>query len=184
MKNRRILLFLLCAILTLGMLAFTGCSKEPDTSQPDESGEEAKQEYQIELYFANAEYIATGDETLDKFMVSKSKLTSMPQDIYFDTLEALRTVPEAAGYSTVITDQIKVNDAYVDGDTAFVDFDSNGLNGGSLEESFLISQIVNTLIHSFENVKQVQFLVDGEAAESLMGHVDATDPFTKDLFTE
>ncbi len=183
MKQKRVLLIMLCAVLALSMFGFTGCSKGSDTEEPGGSGEVAEQDYRVTLFFANEEYLAIGDESLEKFMVYESEITSKPGDAYMDALELLKTSPEE-GYSTVISDQIKFNDVYLEGDTVFVDFDSNGLNGGSLEETFLISQIVNTLINSFDEVKQVQFLVDGEAAESLMGHVDTAAAFTKDLFTE
>jgi len=183
MKKKSVLLILLCAVLALAMFGFTGCSKDSDTEEPDGSGEVAEQNYRVTLFFANEEYVATGDESLEKFMVYESEMASKPGYAYMDALELLKTSPEE-GYSTVISDQIKFNDVYLEGDTVFVDFDSNGLNGGSLEETFLISQIVNTLINSFDEVKQVQFLVDGEAAETLMGHVDTAAPFTKDLFTE
>lgn len=181
MKTKRVLLILLCAVLALSLIGFTGCSKGSGTEEPDGSGEVAEQEYRVTLFFANEEYLAEGDESLEKFMVYESEITAKPGDAYMDALELLKTSPEE-GYSTVISDQIKFNDVYLEGDTVFVDFDSNGLNGGSLEETFLISQIINTLTNSFEEVKQVQFLVDGEEVETLMGHVDTAEPFTKDLF--
>lgn len=183
MKKKSVLLILLCAVLALGMFGFTACSNGSGTEEPGGSGEVAEQDYRVTLFFANEEYLAGGDESLEKFMVYESDMTSKPGDAYMDALELLKTSPEE-GYSTVISDQIKFNDVYLEGDTVFVDFDSNGLNGGSLEETFLISQIINTLINSFDEVKQVQFLVDGESAETLMGHVDTSAPFAKDLFTE
>lgn len=178
MKRKRILFILLCVVLIFGMVGLTGCGKGQGSDGPDIPED---QSYQITLFFANEKYIATGDESLEKFMVYQSELTSRPGDVYLDALELLKNPPEE-GYSTVITDSIKFNDVYLKGDTAFVDLDSNGLNGGSLDETFLISQIVDTLTNTFSEIKQVQFLVDGEAAETLMGHVDASEPFAKDLF--
>lgn len=183
MTQKNVLLILLCAVLALSMFGFTGCSKGSDSEEPDGSGEVTVQDYRVTLFFANEEYLATGDESLEKFMVFETEMTSKPGDAYMDALELLKTSPEE-GYGTEISDQIKFNDAYLEGDTVFVDFDSNGLNGGSLQETFLISQIVNTMINTFDEVKQVQFLVDGEEAETLMGHVDTAAAFTKDLYTE
>ena len=184
MNKKRVLVIMLCAVLVLSVFGFTGCSKYSDSK--GDSGDVSEQEYKtyrVTLFFANEEYIAVGDESLEKFMVYESEMESRPGDAYLDALELLRTSPEE-GYSTVITENIKFNQVYLEGDTVFVDFDSNGLNGGSLEETFLISQIINTLINSFDEVKQVQFLVDGEAPETLMGHVDTSVPFTEDLFLE
>lgn len=183
MKRKRALLILLCAVLALGMLTFTGCTKGSDQEKPDGNGEPAVQTYRVSLFFANEEYIATGDEALEKFKVYEKEIEAKPGEAYKQALEQLRTSPEK-GYSTVLTDQIKFNDVYLEGDTAFVDLSSEGLSGGSLEETFLISQIVDTLLNSFDEVKQVQFLVDGQKADTLMGHVGTADPFTKDLFTE
>lgn len=184
MKKKSVVLILLCAVLAFGLFGFTGCGgSDPGTGEPNGSTELEEKEYRVTLFFANEAYIAAGDETLEKFMVYESEMTSKPGDVYLDALELLKASPEE-GYSTVITDQVKFNDVYLEGDTVFVDLDSSGLNGGSLDETFLISQIVGTLIHSFEEVIQVQFLIDGEAVETLMGHVDTAAPFTKDLFAE
>lgn len=183
MKKRNIVLILLCAVLAFGMFGFTACGKGEDAPAQNGSDEHADQTYRVTLFFANEEYIATGDESLEKFMVYETEMTSKPGSEYKDALEQLKTSPEE-GYSTVITDQIKFNDVYLEGDTVFVDLSSDGLGGGSLEETFLISQIVDTLINSFDEAGKVQFLVDGSAAETLMGHVGTADPFTKDLFAE
>ena len=184
MKKKRVVLILLCAVLAFGLFGLTGCGgSDPGNEEPNGSTELEEKEYRITQFFANEAYIATGDEALEKFMVYESEMTSNPGDVYLDALELLKASPEE-GYSTVVTDQVKFNDVYLEGDTVYVDLDSNGLNGGSLDEGFLISQIVNTLINSFDEVKQVQFLVDGEVVESLMGHVGTADPFTKDVFTE
>jgi len=183
MKKRTILLFLLCAVLVSGLFGLTGCGKSPNTGETNGTDEPAEQNYRVTLFFANEAYIATGDESLEKFMVYETEMTSTPEDACKNALELLKTVPDK-GYSTVVTDQIKFNDAYLDGDTVFVDISSSGLSGGSLQETFLICQIVDTLLNSFKEAKQVQFLVDGKTAETLMGHVGTADPFTKDLFSE
>lgn len=183
MKKRKIILILLCAVLALGMFGLTACGNGGGTETPDSDSDEPKEQtYPVTLFFSNEEYIATGDESLEKFIVDQTELTSEPGKEYRDALELLREPGEGCG--TAITDNIKFNDIYLEGDTVYVDLSSEGLSGGSLEETFLIGQIVDTLINSFAEVKQVQFLVDGETAETLMGHVGAADPFTKDLFNE
>jgi spore germination protein GerM len=184
MKKRKIILILLCAVLAFGMFGFTACGKSADNGDENGASDQPKEQtYQVTLFYANEEYIATGDESLEKFKVYQTDMTAKPESAYKDALELLKTSPDK-GYSTVITDQIKFNDVYLEGDTAIVDLSGSGLSGGSLEETFLISQIVDTLLNSFSEVKQVQFLVDGKTAETLMGHVGAADPFTKDLFAE
>lgn len=189
MKNKSILLILLCIILTLGMLILAGCAGDSGTEEPDGAGNgvengtgsEAEEEvYQVSLYFANQEYFSTGDESLDKFNIFDAEITSNPEDVYGDALELLRE-PSDEKSSTAVTEQIKFNDVYLEGDTVYVDLDGSELHGGSSSEAYLVSQIVNTLM-GFDEVKQVQFLVDGEIAETLMGHVGTAEPFTKDVF--
>jgi spore germination protein GerM len=169
------------------MLGFAGCAGKADQEKPSNDGTTepvpTEQSYQVTLYFANEEYMASGDESLEKFKTYEKEVTAEPDKVFLATLELLRTAPED-GFGTVISEDIQFNDVYTEGDTAFVDLNSKGLSGGSLEETFLIGQIVNTLLNSFEEVKQVQFLVDGQTAETLMGHVGTADPFTKDLFAE
>ena len=52
------------------------------------------------------------------------------------------------------------------------------LSGSETVEKMLISQIVNTLIKSFDEIQAVSFTVDGDEAETLMGHVDITRSFS------
>ncbi len=185
MKRKHLLLILLCVVLVFAMAGITGCGgkNSGNTDDSDQGNQDEYQTYRVTLFFANEEYIATGDESLEKYRVSENEMTSTPGDAYLDVLELLKTSPEE-GYETVLSENIKFNDAYLEGDTVFVDLDSNGLNGGSLQETFLIGQVVNTLTNTFTEVKQVQFLVDGETAETLMGHVGTAEPFTRDSFAE
>lgn len=185
MKRKHNILIFLCIVLTFAMIGFTACGDKPADGSGDsgDGNQDESQTYRVTLFFANEEYIAAGDESLEKYMVFETEMISSPGDAYLDSIELLRTSPEE-GYGTVLSENIKFNDAYLEGDTVFVDLDSNGLNGGSLQETFLVGQVVNTLINTFAEVNQVQFLVDGETAETLMGHVGTAEPFTKDLFGE
>ncbi|HHU17806.1 MAG: GerMN domain-containing protein [Anaerovoracaceae bacterium] len=181
MKCKRRWIVLLSLVLVLSMFGLTGCGTDNGALEP--GGELDEQTYNATLFFSNEEYVAIGDESLEKYLVYEREFSAMPGDAYFYAVEMLRNPPEE-GYSTSITDKIKFNDIYMAGDTVYVDLDSNGLNGGSLEEAYLIGQVVNTLINTFAEVQQVQFVIDGEVAESLMGHIDASSPFTKDVFDE
>ena len=76
-----------------------------------------------------------------------------------------------------------VNDVYLAEDTAVVDFKasiSDKLKGISRkDESMMIYSIVNTLTN-IENIKRVQFLLDGERVESLGGGIiNVADPLLK-----
>ena len=185
MRMRNCLSVVLALLLVIGAIGLGGCAKNNgnNNGSPDGETKLENQDYRVTLFFANEDYIETGDESLEKFMVYEKEITTTPDLIYKETLEALKTTP-GEGYGTMITKNIKLNDVYLDGSTAVVDLSDEGLSGSSMEETYLISQIVDTFIQSFVEVDQVRFLINGEPADSLMGHFDASKPFTKDLFTE
>ncbi len=194
MKYKSILILLLCVALILGMAGLAGCGTDAGTAATgggaDGAGtseaavvsEDEEQVYRVAVYFANKEYIDTGNEDLDKFHIYATDIASTPEDVYMAALALLRE-PSDESDSTMITDQVVFNGAWLSGDTVYVDIKSVGPNSGSLGEGFLVSQIVDTML-SFDEAEQVQFLVNGEAVETLMGHVGTAEPFTKDVFTE
>ena len=53
--------------------------------------------------------------------------------------------------------------------------------GGSTAEQLTIFSAVDSLVKQVPGIKRVQFLVDGDAPETLAGHVDCTRPFREDL---
>jgi len=52
--------------------------------------------------------------------------------------------------------------------------------GGSLAEMQTIYSIVNSLLLNIPSLKAVQILVEGEAPETLKGHIDCRSPFKAD----
>lgn len=185
MGKKRGYTVLMSLLLILSISVLAGCAGKDgaENGGGQNNNEVQEQTYSVTLFFANDAYVVTGDESLEKMKSYETDLKATDDEVYRKTLELLRTVP-GEGYSTMIADKIKFNDVSRKDDTVSVDLSSEGLSGGSLEETFFISQIVDTLCGSFSEVKQVQFLVDGQPAETLMGHVGAADPFTKDLFAE
>jgi germination protein M len=64
---------------------------------------------------------------------------------------------------------------------ATADFSSEivkDFNGGALLESYLVTAIVNTLTE-FPQIQQVQILVEGEAVESIGGHILVSKPLSR-----
>jgi germination protein M len=177
----------LCILLLAVVSGLSACAPAPapapdPVEEPVDVVEEPAdtQDYQVKLYFANEEYVNSGDESLEWFMPPEAvTITSTPADIYKAAIEALKTLPAKEHYSTMLTPELIINKVYVEGDTAYVDLARENLNGSSTQEGFLISQIVQTLRNNFAEVKQVQFLVDGAIVESLMGHIAADKPFTE-----
>lgn len=172
---------LIFLILLISALAFTGCTggnqevpqQEPEQQEP----ETATTEYLVTLYYANQEYIVNGNEDLGRLKPPHQKLIQAePEKAMATTLEELKTVPQE-GYATLVYENIKINAVTLEDGIAVVDLSSENLNGSSLQETFLVDQIVETLTASFEEVHGVKFLVDGKEAMTLMGHIDATMTF-------
>lgn len=162
-------------ILIIILSVFPACNNtenlEPDT------GTDMDREHIAKLYYANLQYIETGNELIEKYVTVNRRIEGNSKNIYRNVVLALKETPNEPGYATIITDEINIIDVYVKDKIAYVDISSKNLNGGSLQESFFIGQIVDTLIDSFEEIDAVQFLVEGEKVESLMGHIDATQAF-------
>lgn len=180
-KMRTKCMTVLFALLLAGSLGLTGCGSTQGTDTPTEITCNAQ------LYYVNDAAVTSGTGSYMMTDPVTVKLTGMSQDLLMEAVvESLRGVPEdRTGYGTMLTEEMTVNSVKLKDDTATVDFSSDGLSSGSsLQETCLIAQVVESLCKTFDNVKQVQFLVDGKKTDSLMGHVDTTKPFTEDFYNE
>ena len=176
--------------LIFGLLfANAGC-------QNDEGEDGVVERYALEIYYVNGEYIDKGDESKGRLIGPVKSSLSMDgrdgENEYFALLnDVLREDPPdeiSDAALTMVYDTIAFRGASVEDGTAYVDMSSEGpagepLSGGSLEESLLIQQITFSLIDSFDEVKRVQFMIDGEIRETMMGHVDTSVPFDKESFS-
>ena len=141
--------------------------------------------FTVALGYVCNEYVMTG--TYDGHpLVFYQNQTLFARDglQYFTLLDyRLRNTPEGVDRAgTIIDDRVQFNSVTVSDGTAYVDLVGDGLFGSSLEESLLISQIVSSLVVSFEEIDRVQFLIDGEVADTLMGHVDTSQPFERGIY--
>ena len=179
-KNLSVIsLVLLMFVITI--LGGCGNGEEPVPEEPGNTGKE----YDVTLYFANDEYVETGNEELDQLIeVEDMSLTAKEGDQYMELLDvALRTVPENIdSATTLIDDTIQFNSVDIEGSLAIVDIKGGNLSGGSMTEAYVISQIVESLTESFDEIEEVQFLIDGAEAESLMGHYDLTEPYSEGIY--
>lgn len=148
---------------------------EEEAEETEETSEEVN-EKEVTLYFVNKKYIETGDESLEKLIPEKRvvKYDEMPMEEAI--VRELMKGTEDDKISTVIPSSVELIDVKVSDKTAFVNFKQEGLHGGSLEERFTLDQIIKSLIE-LENVDKVQFLIDGQKAETLMEHLDISEPF-------
>jgi|SRR5690554_4563472 len=138
-------------------------------------------ELDVTLYFANQEYVTTGNEELAKVLpVSRTVQTGGSKDkLAAAVLDELREPPPGGGLTTALHTDLKITGVRVEGETVLVDFSPENLHGGSLEEILLVRQIVKTLT-GLVDIEEVQFLVNGERRDTLMGHIGTHDPLRRE----
>jgi hypothetical protein len=137
---------------------------------------------QLTIYFPSRRYVESGDESLPHLEAERRKLEVADADAGIDTLAtaalaALKAGPKSAAATLAIPERLVIRHVHVRDGIAYVDFSRAGLSGGSLEETLLVKSIVRTLT-GVPEVRAVQFLVEGKAPETLMGHVTTTKPIS------
>ena len=78
----------------------------------------------------------------------------------------------------------KLRELYIVDDCAVVDFNGavqTNHPGGLSAEQLTIFSVVDSLIRQVPGIERVQLLVNGDAPETLAGHVDCTRPFRRDV---
>ena len=150
--------------------------KNNSEAEDEKDGEEKS--YNVTLTYPSTAYIVDGDED-NKKVTEQVTVTATKDDIITKVLDQLSQAPETEGAEPVDLDKFDFSKSKLDGTTAVVDL-AGDVTGGSLDEDVLARSIVNSLL-SVDGIKAVEFTVNGEKAESLMGHVDISEPFTKNL---
>lgn len=132
---------------------------------------------EVTLYFANNEYVETGDESIEKMGFEKRIVEYGDISLEESIVRELMNGPEdTEKFYTGIPSSAKLIGVEVAEGTAFVNFAREGMFGGSLQETFTIFQIVGSLLE-LDSVDRVQFLIDGKKDESLMGHYSIEEAF-------
>lgn len=179
----------LFALTLMVVLIFAACTPQQspgkdieDPSDVEESRQEEdriteEEKTTIKLYYVSNDYVNAGDESLDKVIPVEKEVTLEGKKVEELIIEELKKSPEDENLSTFL-ENLNITSVEVEGDTAFVDFSSNNLYGSSLQETLVLQQIVFSLTE-LPNVEQVQILVDGEKQETLMGHMEITNPLKR-----
>jgi len=176
-KHTTIIVIVITALLATACGMFPGNNDQGDPEPgdtiitPDPQGETVE----LTLYFANTEYVLTGDEKLEKLLTEKRQVTVTNKSLAETAMEELIKGPEGEDASEVIPSAIELINVEVAENIAYVNFSSANMGGGSLQEYYLIDSVIMTLTE-LEDINAVQFLVDGKKTESLMGHIYTMDP--------
>lgn len=161
MKHGFIKVLLLLAAITLFM-ALTGYTAK----------------HRVIAVFINQMFLSTGKGEV-VLEVETEAAGSGRTELYMAALNLLREkkMPESEEAATAFKNEFRINNVTESDGNVVVDFSSRRLAGTEAEERMLIAQVVGTLMRSFDEVRSVSFTVDGEAAETLMGHVDISGSF-------
>ncbi len=177
------------ALLLMVGLFLTGCgensnntspgNKKPGTSQnsnnPDISAQPNQEQQTVTLYFGDQEamYLVPETRTVDK----KDGILEAA------VVEELVKGPQKEGSARTIPEGTRVRSVNVVNGVAYVNFSQEFQTkhwGGSAGEIMTIYSVVNTLT-DLPGVEKVQFLLEGEKLESILGHMDTTIPIEPDL---
>lgn len=133
----------------------------------------------VTLYFVDEDYVMTGEESDEIVLTEEREVEYGDTSLEEAIVNELMIGPEGEGLYTLIPEEADLLGVEVEDGTAFVDFSSEGLGGGSMQETYTIRQIVDSLT-DLDTVDRVQFLIDGQKAETLMGHIEISEPFERE----
>lgn len=176
--RRRAVLWLGAAILTgLALFALSRLVEPPPAPEPPQAIEPVPTgQRAVSLYFASADgsaLAAEGREINDCIA---------EQDCMVDALRELIKGPQGELFA-VLPATTQIRGVAVDQALASVDFSRDLVAshpGGTQSELLTVYAVVNTLAVNFPHIRQVRFLVDGQVAETLKGHVDLRQPLGPD----
>ena len=165
MRKKYTVIFLISTLI----FALAACSNSNRNTENDSGNNIVNDKVEdntkeIVLYFVNAEYVKTGDESLEHLIPKKRIIEYEDMSLEEAIVRELMQDPGDEELSTEIPKTVELLGVEVSDGVAYVDFAKEGLFGGSMQESFTISQIVNSLTE-LDNIDKVQFLVEGEKTE-------------------
>ncbi|NLJ24811.1 MAG: GerMN domain-containing protein [Firmicutes bacterium] len=127
----------------------------------------------VTVYFSDGEAMylrpeqrIADDSKVDRVEMVIGELIRGPQ-----TENLVKTVPPNA----------RLRQVWVDGGVAYVDFSREFQTehwGGSTGDTFTLFSVVNSLTE-LPGINAVQFLVEGEVEEAILGHTDTTEPISR-----
>lgn len=176
------------AVLTLLLVAGCGQKAEPvpqpDAAQPAAAQEPSSNSNQPPVTAEQKQTTKTisvfySDNNLMELQKEEQEI-SFADDIekYKKTIDALGN-PKKPDTHVALWAGFHYHSIRVDKGTLTIDADSkNQYNMGSSGEAMALDALKEALFQ-FPEVKSITILVDGKKAESLMGHVDISEPLTR-----
>ena len=176
------------ALALLIMVLAAGCDKKggpektpaASSSQQTENPAEApakahdSKELTRQLYYPN-------EDGTRLQAVSRKVTLGKNLDKYTAALQSLMTGPKEKGLVAIFPKNAKLRKVTVENGVAKADFDQSlvkNFSRGSTGEEMLVGSIVDTLTE-FPEVKSVQILINGQAVETIAGHMDTSVPLKR-----
>lgn len=175
--KKKSLILLMSAFLMISIFA---CTDQSNTSSQDDTKDISQEEVEqaekvmttVKVYYSDDQAENLVEKQID---IELENEESLEEKVF----ESLKVKPKDSDIHSVIDESIKINSVKVeDSKIAKVDLAKEGLNGSSTQEYFLKDAVILALT-DLDSVDKVQFLVDGEVVETLMGHIDVSKPFTR-----
>ncbi len=159
-------IIIIIAVLLLGILSIIIFVDFEDDPVVDE-------ELEVKLYFSDREamYLVPETRTIDG------------DKIYIKTVQELIKGPQSGNLSPTIPEGVEVIDLTVENGLSTVNFNQKLIDnhwGGSSGEIMTVYSIVNTLIQ-FDEIDKVRIIIAGEEVETLVGHMDLSQPLEADF---
>jgi hypothetical protein len=127
----------------------------------------------ITLYYPQEGMLATGSAVVKRQPDTQSLARAALAALFAD---------QRATLEPVLRD-IRLRELFIDAaGTAYIDLTpgpQKDVRASAWEEQLAIYSLVNTLLQNFEEIKQVELLLDGREAQTLAGHMDLSRTFTK-----
>ena len=127
----------------------------------------------ITLYYPHGGLLVTGSAVVKRQPDAQSLARAALAALFAD---------QRASLEPVLRD-IRLRELFIDAaGTAYIDLTpgpQKDVRASAWEEQLAIYSLVNTLLQNFEEIKQVELLLDGREAQTLAGHMDLTRTFTK-----
>lgn len=165
MKKRKFVIFLLVIILVLISIFFI------TRIYRGEKEIKEKETQEVKLYFS----------TQDAMNLTPEIREISVDNLLFATLEELIKGPESSSLNKTIPEGVKVLGVTVDKEIARINFNralSKNHWGGSTGERMTVYSIVNTMTQ-FDSIQKVQILIEEEEINTLVGHLDLTEPLSE-----
>lgn len=128
---------------------------------------------EVNLYFSDSQAM---------YLVAEKRKISQTPSLARQAVIELIKGPENSELYPTIPGGTQVNEVYIVDDIVYIDLSEEILKnhpGGSSGELMTVYSIVNTLTE-IPPIKGVQILVEGNEAESLVGHIDISMPLLRD----